>query len=106
VKARTALFSMLQAVIDDLPPGLNFEVSLQSEPGESGLSHGLESHHLSDQTSHDPASLDEADSQSSRVGSRDITPDTSLTQRIDGKAFKKPKKRARPVELHQSQDAG
>jgi hypothetical protein len=25
--------------------------------------------------------------------------------RIDGKAFKKPKKRARPVELHQSHDA-
>jgi hypothetical protein len=89
------------SVIDDLPPDLDFEVSQQSEPGESGLSQGLESHHLSDQSSHDAASLDEADSQSSRVGSRDVTPDTSLSQRIDGKAFKKPKKRARPVELHQ-----
>jgi hypothetical protein len=91
------------SVIDDLP--LDFKVSQQSEAGESGLSQGLESHHLFDQTSHDAASLDEADSQSSRVGSRDPTPDTSLSQRIDEKAFKKPKKRARPVELHQSRDA-
>jgi hypothetical protein len=93
------------SVIDELPPNLDFEVSQQSELGESGLSQGLESHHLSDQTSHDAASLDEADSQSNRVGSRDVTSDTSLSQRIDGKAFKKPKKRARPLELHQSQDA-
>lgn len=49
--------------------------------------------------------MEEADSQSSRVGSRDVTPDTSLSQRIDGKAFKKPKKRARSVELHQPRDA-
>jgi hypothetical protein len=84
------------SVIDDLP--LDFKVSQQSEAGESGLSQGLESHHLSDQTSHDATSLDEADSQLNRVGSRDVTPDTSLSQRIDGKAFKKPKKRARPVE--------
>jgi hypothetical protein len=80
------------SVIDDLPPDLDFEVSQQSEPGESGLSQGLKSHHLSDQSSHNTASLEEADSQSSRVGSRDVTPDTSLSQRIDGKAFKKPKK--------------
>jgi len=89
------------SVIDELPTDLDFEVSQQSEPGESGLSQGLESHHLSDQSSHNAASLEEADSQSSRVGSRDVTPDTSLSQRIDGKAFKKPKKRCRPVELHQ-----
>ena len=101
-----AHFKRICSVIDALPPDINFEVSQQSEARESGLSQGLESHHLSDQTSHDATSLDEADSQSSRVGSRDVTPDTSLSQRIDGKAFKKPKKRARPVELHQSQDAG
>jgi hypothetical protein len=89
------------SVIDELPPDLDFEVSQQSEPGESGLSQGLESHYLSDQSSHNAASLEEADSQSSRVGSRDVTPDTSLSQRINGKAFKKPKKRCRPVELHQ-----
>jgi hypothetical protein len=89
------------SVIDGLPPDINFEVSEQSELRESGLSQGLESHHLSDQTSHDAASLEEADSQSSRVGSRDVTPDTSLSQRVEGGAFKKPRKRGRPVELHQ-----
>jgi hypothetical protein len=89
------------SVIDALPPDINFEVSQQSEPGESGLSQGLESHHLSDQTSHDAASLEEANSQSSHIGSRDVTPDTSQSQRIEGGAFKKPRKRDRPVELHQ-----
>lgn len=93
------------SVIDELPPDLDFEVSQQSKSGKSGLSQGLESDYLSDQTSHDTASLEEADNQSSRVDSRDVTPDTSMSQRIDGKAFKKPKKRARPVEPHQSQDA-
>jgi hypothetical protein len=95
-------FERICSVIDNLPPDLDFEVSQQSEPGESGLSQGLESHHLSDQSSHDAASLlEDADSQSSHVGSRDITPDTSLSQRIEGGAFKKPRKRGRPVELHQ-----
>lgn len=85
------------SVIDKLPPDSDFEVSEQSEPEESGLSQGLESHRLSDQSSHDAASmLEDVDSQSSRVDLRDVTPDTSLSQRIDGKAFKKPKKRARP----------
>jgi hypothetical protein len=77
------------SVINDLP--LDFKVSQQSEAGESGLSQGLESHHLSDESS-----------QSSHVPSRDITPDTSLSQNIERRAFKKPKKRERPVELHQS----
>jgi hypothetical protein len=45
------------SVINELPPDLDFEVSRQSEPGESGLSQGLESHHLSDQSSHDAASI-------------------------------------------------
>lgn len=94
----------IYSVIDELPSDLDFKVSQQSEPGESGLSQGLD-HHLSDQTSHDAASLEESDSQSSRVSSRDVTPDTSQSQRIEGRAFKKPKKRARPVEIHQSQDA-
>lgn len=95
------------SVINKLPPDFDFEVLEQSEPGESGFSQGLESHHLSDQSSHDAASmLEDADSQLSRVDLRDVTPNTSLSQKIDGKAFKKPKKRARPVELHQSQNAG
>ncbi|TAQ85114.1 hypothetical protein B7494_g6564 [Chlorociboria aeruginascens] len=51
------------SVIDDLPPNLDFESSEQSEPEESGLSQGLESHHFSNQSSHDAASLlEEADS--------------------------------------------
>jgi hypothetical protein len=91
-------------VIDELSLDLSFEVLQQSEAGESGLSQVLESHHLSYQSSHDAASmLEEADSQSSHVGSQDITPDTSLSQRTDGGAFKKPRKRGRPVKLHQSQ---
>ena len=45
------------SAINDLP--LDFKALLQSEAGESGLSQGLESHHLSD---HDATSLDEADS--------------------------------------------
>lgn len=51
--------------------------------------------------------LDEAISQSSLVSSRDVTPNTSLSQRIakDGKAFKKPKKMVRRVAVHHSQDA-
>ena len=96
-----AHFKRICSVIDKLPPDLDFEVSQQSDTGESGLSQGLESHHLSDQSSQDAASLQEAGSQSSRVGSRDVTPDTSLSQRIEGGVFKKPRKRDRPVELHQ-----
>ena len=89
------------SVIDDLPPDLNFEVSEKAEPLESGLSQGLESQNLSDYSSHDAASLlEETGSQSSRVSSRDVTPDTSLSQRM-GRASKKLKKRARPEELHQ-----
>jgi hypothetical protein len=91
------------SVIDDLPSDVQFEVSQESELGESGLSQGLESHHLSDYSSHDAASLhDDADSVSSRAtSSRDVTPDTSLSQRMGGRAPKKLKKRARPEELHQ-----
>jgi hypothetical protein len=58
------------SIIDELPAELDFEVPqlLQPQPSEeSGLSQGLESHHLSDHSSQDAASLlEEADSQSSR----------------------------------------
>jgi hypothetical protein len=95
-------FKRICSVIDELPPDLDFEVSQLSEPEESGLSQVLDGHHLSDQSSHGAAFLlDEDNSQSSRVGSRDVTPDTSQSQRIEGGAFKKPRKRVRPVELHQ-----
>ncbi|PVH70477.1 hypothetical protein DL98DRAFT_564149 [Cadophora sp. DSE1049] len=63
-------FKRICSVIDMLPPDLDFEVSEQSEPRESGLSQGLESHHLSDQSSHNAASLEGADSQSSRAEDR------------------------------------
>ena len=94
-------FKRICSAIDALLPDLNFEVLQQSESGESGLSQGLESHHLSDQTSHDVASRAEAESQSSSVGSRDITLDTSQSWRTEEGAFKKPRKRDRTVELHQ-----
>ena len=93
-------FKRIYSVIDALPSDLNFEVSQQSEPGESelgesGLSQGLESHHLSKQSSHAAASLlEEADSQSSYVG--DVTSDTSMSQQIGEGTFKKPRKRGRP----------
>ncbi|KAH8653941.1 hypothetical protein BGZ60DRAFT_158356 [Tricladium varicosporioides] len=88
------------SVIDRLPHSLDFEVSEPSEPGESGLSQVLESHHLSDQSSHSaPSLLEDADSQPSHVASRDVTSDSSVSQRIEERAFKKPKKRGRTAEL-------
>jgi hypothetical protein len=76
-----------------VPRNLNWE--------NLGFSQRLESHHLFDYSSHDAASLlEETGSQSSRVSSRDFTPDTSLSQRM-GRASKKLKKGARPEELRQ-----
>lgn len=91
------------SVIDDLLPDVQFEVSQESELGESRLLQGLESHYLSYYSSHDAASLhDDSDSVLSRAtSSQDVTPDTSLSQRIGGRVPKKLKKRARPEELHQ-----
>ncbi|TGO62214.1 hypothetical protein BCON_0021g00270 [Botryotinia convoluta] len=83
------------SVIDDLPSDLNFEVSQQSESEESGLSQGLESHNIFEQTSYNAVSLKEADGQSSHIGSGHITPDTLLSQEIEEGVFKKPKKRSR-----------
>jgi hypothetical protein len=97
-----AHFKRICSVIDELPPDLDFEVSQQPELGESGLLQGLESHHLSDYSSQDTVSLqEEADSQSSRVSSRDVTPHTSVSERIDGRVSKRARKRGPPVELHQ-----
>jgi hypothetical protein len=73
-------FKRICSVIDSLPSDIDIEASRQVEPGESRLSQGVESHYLSDQSSHDTASiLEEADSQSSRVGSQAVTPNTSLS---------------------------
>ena len=71
------------SVIDKLPSDLDFEVSQQSDIGDL------------DQPSHDAASLqEEADSRSSCV--EDITPNTSMSERIEGETFIKPRKRVRP----------
>jgi hypothetical protein len=52
---------------NDLPPNLDFGVSQQSEPGESGFSQELEIYHLSDQSSYDAVSLlEDVDSEPSR----------------------------------------
>ena len=73
-------FKRICLVINSLPSGIDIEASRQAEPGEYRLSQGVESHHLSNQSSHDTASmLEEADSQSSRVGSRAVTSDSSLS---------------------------
>ncbi|ELR03485.1 hypothetical protein VC83_00157 [Pseudogymnoascus destructans] len=77
----------IRSAIDELPQDLDFEVSEQSELGESGLSQGLESHYLSRQSSHKAASLRE-ESQSSRAPSRDVTPDTSLSEGVERAAKK------------------
>jgi hypothetical protein len=45
------------SAVDELPPDLDFEVSQQTELGESGLSQDLGSLHLSDQSSCDAMSL-------------------------------------------------
>jgi hypothetical protein len=97
-----AHFKRICSVIDQLPPDVNFQISQQSEPGESGLSQRLESHHFSDQSSYEAASLlEEADCQPSRVASPDVTPHTSLSEGIEGRASKKSRKRGPPGELHQ-----
>ncbi len=51
----STLLKRICSIIDELPPDLDFEVLQES--GASGLSQGLESHHLSDRISHDAASL-------------------------------------------------
>jgi hypothetical protein len=44
-------FKKICSVIGELPPDVNFEVSQECELGGSGLSQGLENHHLSDYSS-------------------------------------------------------
>lgn len=85
----------IRSVIDDLPSGLNFEVSQQSESGKSGISQGLESHNMFEQTSCEAVSLKEGDDQSSRIVSGHETPDTLFSQEVEERVFKRPKKRGR-----------
>jgi len=87
-------FKRICSVIDALPPNIDIVSSR-----ESGLSQGLESHNLLELSNQDASSLlEEADSQSSRDG--DVTPEISVARRIEGEAFKKPKKKGVGTELH------
>jgi hypothetical protein len=82
-------FKRLCSVIDAIPPDIHFELSEESElqfPPSSGLSQGLESHHLSESVATDDDALRLLDSQ-------EVTPDTSITQESEQVNFKKPKKR-------------
>ncbi|CAG8982693.1 hypothetical protein HYALB_00000974 [Hymenoscyphus albidus] len=83
-------FKRICSVIDTLPPDINFEVSRQSEPGESRLSQGSESHHLSNYSSQ---LQEEADRQSIRISSQNITPQTSVSERIESSIKKGTNKR-------------
>jgi len=95
-------FKRICSAIDMLPPDINFEVLQQSEPGESRILPGLESHYPSDLNSQDIVSLqEEPRSQLSLVSARDITPHTSVSEQISGRVSKRARKSSPPVELHQ-----
>ncbi|TEY69561.1 hypothetical protein BOTCAL_0113g00230 [Botryotinia calthae] len=85
----------IRSVIDELPSGLNWEVSQQSESEEFGFSQRLENHNLFKQASYDTISLNEANDQSSCIDSEHNTPDTLLSDEIEDGVFRKPKKRGR-----------
>nr|KAK5432267.1 hypothetical protein LTR18_011208 [Exophiala xenobiotica] len=83
-----AHFKRLCSVIDAIPPDIHFEVSEESDlqfPSSSGLSQGLESHHLSDSGA-------TGDDELRLLDPQEVTPETSVTQTSE-QAFKKPKKR-------------
>ncbi|KAK5253999.1 hypothetical protein LTR40_011058 [Exophiala xenobiotica] len=82
-------FKKLCSAIDAIPPDIHFEVSQESElqfPSSSGLSQGLESHHLSDSGA-------TGDDELRLLDTQEVTPETSVTQTSEQATFKKPKKR-------------
>jgi len=84
-----AHFKKLCSAIDAIPPDIHFEVSEESDlqfPSSSGLSQGLESHHLSE-----PGATD--DDELRLLDPQEVTPETSVTQTSKQATFKKPKKR-------------
>ena len=84
-----AHFKRLCSAIDAIPPDIHFELSEESElqfPSSSGLSQGLESHHLSD-------SGTTGDDELRLLDPQQVTPETSVTQTSEQATFKKPKKR-------------
>ncbi|TEY38610.1 hypothetical protein BOTCAL_0483g00020 [Botryotinia calthae] len=92
-------FKRICSVIDNLPPNIDFEV------GESGLSQGLENSQFSGYSNQDAESLpEEASSQASRTSSGEITPHTSVSERVVARASKKPRKRGPPVEFDSTKE--
>ena len=82
-------FKKLCSAIDAIPPDIHFEVSQESElqfPSSSGLSQGLESHHLSESGA-------TGDDELRLLDTQEVTPETSVTQTSEQATFKKPKKR-------------
>lgn len=77
-------FKRLCSIIDQLPAGLSFELSQQSELEfqDTGLSQGLQSYALS-QSDADSTSLQRGHSQETALGDHDATPDTSISQPPD-----------------------
>ena len=72
------------SAIDDLPPDIDFDLSQSASFSQS-------EHQSSQQSNGEPIfMLDEDDSQSSLVGSQEVTPTTSFTQTTD-RASKKPR---------------
>ncbi|KAJ9503205.1 hypothetical protein H2202_001359 [Exophiala xenobiotica] len=84
-----AHFKRLCSAIDAIPPDIHFELSEESDlqfPSSSGLSQGLESHHLSESGA-------TGDDELSFLDPEKMTPETSVTQTSGQATFKKPKKR-------------
>ena len=82
-------FKRLCSAIDAIPPDIHFEVSEGSDQqfsSSSGLSQGLESHHLSESGAPD-------DDELRLLNPHEVTPETSVTQSLEQATFKKPKKR-------------
>ena len=76
----------IYSIINELLLDLDTVPSWQSEPEELGLSQRLQSHNLSERSNQDTLSLPkEAGSQLSYI--RDITLETSVSQRIKEGAF-------------------
>jgi hypothetical protein len=84
-----AHFKRLCSAIDVIPSDIHFELSEEPDlqfPSSSGLSQGLESHHLSESVATD-------DDELRLLDPLEVTPDTSVTQTSERATFKKPKKR-------------
>ncbi|KAG9772805.1 hypothetical protein KCU88_g6021, partial [Aureobasidium melanogenum] len=82
-------FKRLCSAIDAIPPDIHFELSEESDlqfPSSSGLSQGLESHHLAESEA-------AGDDELSLLDPQEATPETSVTQTSGQATFKKPKKK-------------